>query len=161
MLELTAAILWARQLLPSIPQKLHGTKNVKSRCQSVHNGTDAYIHFDYSLVSAVLLAHEEVSAASSYAFSLGFGMHNPRRLPVALLLRFNVPLLMIAAFVIFVLGYLALFVSLLTFLAITKGLYEGAKRVQAYALRSALENDPISLMPKFRLLERNDLSFRL
>lgn len=63
---------------------------------------------------------------------------------MALLLRFNVPLLMIAAFVIFVLGYLALFVSLLTFLAIAKGLYEGAKRVQAYALRSALENDPIS-----------------
>jgi hypothetical protein len=71
-------------------------------------------------------------------------MHNPRRSLVALLLRFNVPLLMIAAFVIFVLGYLALFVSLLTFLAIATGLYRGAKRVQAYALRSALENDPIS-----------------
>jgi hypothetical protein len=63
---------------------------------------------------------------------------------VALLLRFNVPLLVIAALVIFVLGYFALFVSLLTFLAIAKGLYEGAKRVQAHALRSALENDPIS-----------------
>jgi hypothetical protein len=63
---------------------------------------------------------------------------------VALLLRFNVPLLMIAASMIFVLGYFALFVSLLTFLAITKGLYEGAKRVQAYALRSALENGLIS-----------------
>jgi hypothetical protein len=65
MLELIAAVLGAQQLLPSIPQKLHGTKNMKPRCQSVHNGTDACIHLDYSVVSAALLAHEEVSAASS------------------------------------------------------------------------------------------------
>ncbi|MGA7188882.1 MAG: hypothetical protein WBY66_10325, partial [Candidatus Acidiferrales bacterium] len=63
---------------------------------------------------------------------------------MALLLRFNVPLQVIAAFVIFIFGYLALFVSLLTFLAIARGLYEGAKRVRAYTLRSASENDSIS-----------------
>jgi hypothetical protein len=63
---------------------------------------------------------------------------------MALLPRFNVPLQAVAAFVIFILGYLALFVSLLTFLALARGLYEGAKRVRAYALRSASENDSIS-----------------
>jgi len=63
---------------------------------------------------------------------------------MALLLRFNVPLQVVAAFVIFVFGYLALFVSLLTFLALARGLYEGAKRVRAYTLRSASENDSIS-----------------
>jgi UPF0716 family protein affecting phage T7 exclusion len=63
---------------------------------------------------------------------------------MALLFRFNVPVQVVAAFVILIFGYLALFLSLLTFLAIARGLYEGAKRVRAYALRSASKNDSIS-----------------
>src|SRR5580692_607898 len=63
---------------------------------------------------------------------------------MALLIRFNVPVQVVAAFVIFIFGYLALFVSLLTFLAIARGLYKGAKRVRVYALRLASESDSIS-----------------
>jgi hypothetical protein len=54
---------------------------------------------------------------------------------------FNVALQVIAAFAIFVFGYVALFVSLFVCfaasLAIGKGLQEGARRVRAYAVRSA------------------------
>jgi hypothetical protein len=54
---------------------------------------------------------------------------------------FNVALQVIAAFAIFVLGYVALFVSLTIGLAVSlaigKGLYEGARRLRAYAVRSA------------------------
>jgi hypothetical protein len=54
---------------------------------------------------------------------------------------FNVALQVIAAFVIFIVGYVALFVSILVCvaicLAIAKGIYEAARRVRAYAVRSA------------------------
>lgn len=52
-----------------------------------------------------------------------------------LLLRFGFAAQIIAAFVIFVLGYLALFVALLIVLFVVKGLYEGAKWIQASAAR--------------------------
>jgi threonine/homoserine/homoserine lactone efflux protein len=52
---------------------------------------------------------------------------------MAFILAFNLALQTLAAFVIFILGYLALFVSLLVLLVIAKGIYEGARRVQAYA----------------------------
>jgi hypothetical protein len=55
---------------------------------------------------------------------------------------FNVALQVIAAFVIFIFGYVALFVSLMIWfflcLVIAKGIYEGAKKVRTFALRSAL-----------------------
>jgi hypothetical protein len=54
---------------------------------------------------------------------------------------FNIALQVIAAFVIFIVGYVALFVSILVCvaicLAIAKGTQEAAKRVRAYAVRSA------------------------
>jgi hypothetical protein len=53
----------------------------------------------------------------------------------------NIALQVIAAFVIFIFGYVALFVSLIiclaVCLAIGSGIYEGARRVRAYAVRSA------------------------
>ena len=53
----------------------------------------------------------------------------------------NIALQVIAAFLIFIFGYVALFVSLIiclaVCLAIGSGIYEGARRVQAYAVRSA------------------------
>jgi hypothetical protein len=54
---------------------------------------------------------------------------------------FNIALQVIAAFVIFIFGYVALFVSLIICLAVSlaigKGIYEGARRVRAYTVRSA------------------------
>ena len=54
---------------------------------------------------------------------------------------FNIAVQVIAAFVIFVFGYVALFVSLIIGLAVSlaigKGIYECARRVRAYAVRSA------------------------
>jgi hypothetical protein len=54
---------------------------------------------------------------------------------------FNVALQVIAAFAIFVFGYVALFVSsMICFsvcLVIARGIYEGAKKVRSYAMRSA------------------------
>ena len=54
---------------------------------------------------------------------------------------FNAVLPVIAAFVVFILGYVALFVSLMIWffvcLVIAKGIYEGAKKVRSYAVRSA------------------------
>jgi hypothetical protein len=54
---------------------------------------------------------------------------------------FNAVLPVIAAFVIFIFGYVALFVSLMicffVCLLIAKGIYEGAKKVRTYAVRSA------------------------
>lgn len=54
----------------------------------------------------------------------------------------------IAAFVVFILGYVALFVSLMICfflcLGIAKGIYEGAKKVRTYAMRSAPANTFIS-----------------
>jgi|HubBroStandDraft_4_1064222.scaffolds.fasta_scaffold665242_2 hypothetical protein len=54
---------------------------------------------------------------------------------------FNVALQVIAAFAIFVFGYVALFVSsMICFsvcLMIARGIYEGAKKVRSYTMRSA------------------------
>lgn len=54
---------------------------------------------------------------------------------------FNAVLPVIAAFVVFIFGYVALFLSLLICfflcLVIAKGIYEGAKKVRTYAVRSA------------------------
>jgi hypothetical protein len=53
----------------------------------------------------------------------------------------NAVLPVIAAFVVFILGYLALFVSLMicffVCLVIAKGIYQGAKKVRTYAMKSA------------------------
>jgi hypothetical protein len=53
---------------------------------------------------------------------------------------FNAVLPVIAAFVVFILGYVALFVSLMICffpcLVIAKGVYEGAKKVRTYAMKS-------------------------
>ena len=54
------------------------------------------------------------------------------------LLGFNVALQTIAAFVIFVVGYAALFGTLSVCFAIAMGLYECAKRIWAYPTRLAL-----------------------
>ena len=54
---------------------------------------------------------------------------------MAFVSTFNVALQVIAAFVIFVFGYLALFVSLVICLVAVKLLYEGAKWVWVYAER--------------------------
>ena len=52
----------------------------------------------------------------------------------------NAVLPVIAAFVVFILGYVALFVSLMIWffvcLVIAKGIYEGAKKVWSYTRRS-------------------------
>jgi hypothetical protein len=54
---------------------------------------------------------------------------------------FNIALQVIAAFAIFIFGYIVLFVSLVICLAVSlaigKGINEGARRLRAYAVRSA------------------------
>jgi hypothetical protein len=54
---------------------------------------------------------------------------------------FNIALQVIAAFAIFVFGYVALSVSLIICLAVCfaigEGVYEGAKKVRTYAMKSA------------------------
>jgi hypothetical protein len=54
---------------------------------------------------------------------------------------FNAVLPVIAAFVVFVFGYVALFVSLMicffVCLVIAKGIYEGTKKVRSYTMKSA------------------------
>jgi hypothetical protein len=54
---------------------------------------------------------------------------------------FNTVVPVIAAFVVFIFGYVALFVSLMicffVCLVIAKGVYEGAKKVRTYAMKSA------------------------
>jgi hypothetical protein len=61
---------------------------------------------------------------------------------------FNAVLPVIAAFVIFIFGYVALFVSLMicffVCLVIAKGIYEGAKKIRTYAMKSALAKTFIS-----------------
>jgi hypothetical protein len=57
---------------------------------------------------------------------------------VSVLLAFNVALQTIAAFLIFVVGYAALFGTLSLCFAIAMGLYECAKRIGAYSARLAL-----------------------
>jgi hypothetical protein len=61
--------------------------------------------------------------------------------PIALILRFSFALQVIAAFLIFLLGYFALLISLILCLAIAKGIYEAAQRVRAYTVRSASAED--------------------
>jgi hypothetical protein len=60
----------------------------------------------------------------------------------------NIALQVIAALVIFIFGYVALFVSLIVCLAVCLaiggGIYEGARRVQAYAVRSAPSKNFVS-----------------
>jgi hypothetical protein len=50
---------------------------------------------------------------------------------------FNVALQTVAAFVIFLVGYSALFISLFTCFAVAKGLYEVAKGIRTYRTRLA------------------------
>jgi hypothetical protein len=61
---------------------------------------------------------------------------------------FNAVLPVIAALAVFIFGYVALFVSLMICfflcLVIAKGIYEGAKKVRTYAMRSALAKTFIS-----------------
>jgi hypothetical protein len=57
---------------------------------------------------------------------------------VSVSLVFNVAVQVIAAFVIFVVGYAALLGTLSICLAIAMGLYEGARRIWAYSTRLAL-----------------------
>jgi hypothetical protein len=67
----------------------------------------------------------------------------------------NIAQQVIAAFVIFIFGYVALFVSLIICLAVCfaigSGLYEGARRVRAYTVRSApsktFVSSDVSLIP--------------
>ena len=66
-----------------------------------------------------------------------------KRCYMAFVHQYNVALPVIAAFVISVLGYLTLFVSLMICLAIAKGLYEGAMEIRAFAMRSAWANSSI------------------
>ncbi len=53
---------------------------------------------------------------------------------------FNFEVQVIAAFMVFVFGYVALFSSLMIFLFLAKGLYESAKAVRAYAVRYGSTN---------------------
>jgi hypothetical protein len=56
---------------------------------------------------------------------------------MAYILTFNLALQVIAAFMIFLIGYLALFISFMISLAIAKGIYEGTKGVWTYAVRDS------------------------
>jgi hypothetical protein len=62
---------------------------------------------------------------------------------MALVLTFNIALQVLAAFVIFVIGYLAFLALLLISLFIATGIYECAKWIRAYAERSASANSSI------------------
>jgi hypothetical protein len=59
---------------------------------------------------------------------------------MALVLRFGFAAQVIAAFVIFVLGYVGLFVALMLLVLVVRGLYESAKWIHASALRRANTN---------------------
>jgi hypothetical protein len=56
---------------------------------------------------------------------------------MALVLRFGFAAQVIAAFVIFVLGYVGLFVALMLIMLAVRGLYESVKWLRASALRCA------------------------
>jgi hypothetical protein len=62
---------------------------------------------------------------------------------MALMLAFNFTVQVVAAFVVFVLGYLALFGSLLVCLAVAIGLYKSVKRVLAFMARSSSADNSI------------------
>jgi hypothetical protein len=59
---------------------------------------------------------------------------------MALLLKFGFAAQVIAAFVIFVLGYIGLFALLMIGLVAVRAFYEGVKWIRAYAARRALAN---------------------
>jgi len=59
---------------------------------------------------------------------------------MALVLRFGFAAQVIAAFVIFVLGYLGLFAALMLLMLAVRGLYESAKWIHASAARRANTN---------------------
>lgn len=59
---------------------------------------------------------------------------------MALLLRFGFPAQIIAAFVIFVLGYVGLFAALMLVMLVARGLYESVKWVSTSASARALAN---------------------
>jgi hypothetical protein len=56
---------------------------------------------------------------------------------MAFVLTYNSILQVLAAFVIFILGYVAFFALLIVTLLFATGLYEGAKWIRAYTVRSA------------------------
>jgi hypothetical protein len=56
---------------------------------------------------------------------------------MALVLRFGFAAQVIAAFVVFVLGYVGLFVALMLIMLVVRALYESAKWIHASALRRA------------------------
>ena len=68
---------------------------------------------------------------------------------------FNFALQVIAAFTIFILGYVALFVSsMICFsvcLIIARGIYQGAKKVRSYTMRSAPAKTDVPLIPGLEL----------
>jgi len=59
---------------------------------------------------------------------------------MAFILAFNVALQTLAAFVIFIFGYVALFVFLIICLVIAKAMYEAVRRARAYLLRCVSAN---------------------
>ena len=63
---------------------------------------------------------------------------------MAVLLRFGFAAQVIAAFVIFVLGYVGLFVALMLIMLVIRGLYESAKWIHASAARRANANHSTS-----------------
>jgi hypothetical protein len=63
---------------------------------------------------------------------------------MAVLLRFGFAAQIIAAFVIFVLGYVGLFVTLMLLMLVVRGLYESAKWIHASAARRANANHSMS-----------------
>jgi hypothetical protein len=63
---------------------------------------------------------------------------------MALVLRFGFVAQVVAAFVIFVLGYVGLFVTLMLLMLVIRGLYESAKWIHASAARRASSNPSTS-----------------
>jgi hypothetical protein len=55
---------------------------------------------------------------------------------MALILAFNVALQIVAAFVIFVFGYVALLISIIAFLLTAKVIYDGAEWIRAHARKA-------------------------
>jgi hypothetical protein len=64
----------------------------------------------------------------------------PKESSMPLLLRFGFAAQVVAAFVIFVLGYVGLFVTLMLLMLLIRGLYESAKWIRASAARGANSN---------------------
>jgi hypothetical protein len=56
---------------------------------------------------------------------------------MAFVLYYNAALQVLAAFMIFLIGYVAFFAFLIICLLLATGLYEGTKRIRAYALAFA------------------------